>query len=96
MKLKTRLIVAFITVAILPVILATLFILLVGRYQLSAIEKTYEISGTSVQTLSNPMRMLGQLTVQSYKDLSRTALVSPKKLEDATFLEKFNNELKRK
>ena len=30
MKLKTRLIVAFITVAILPVILAALFILLVG------------------------------------------------------------------
>lgn len=96
MKLKTRLIVAFITVAILPVILAALFILLVGKYQLNVIEKTYEISGTSVQTLSNPMKMLGQLTVQPYRDLSRTAAMEPEKLEDATFLEKFNGSLKKK
>ncbi len=96
MKLKTRLIVAFITVAILPVILAALFILLVGKYQLSAIEKTYEISGTSVETLSNPMRMLGQLTVQPYRDLSKVAESTPRQLEDATFLEKFNDNLRKK
>ena len=96
MKLKTRLIVAFITVTILPVILSALFILLVGKYQLSTIEKNYEISGTSVQMLSNPMKILGQLTVQPYIYLSTIAWEEPEKIEDATFLESFNDELKQK
>ncbi|MDO4313453.1 MAG: HAMP domain-containing sensor histidine kinase [Eubacteriales bacterium] len=96
MKLKTRLIVAFITVIILPVMLSTLFILLVGKYQLNSIEKTYEISGTSVQTLSNPMKMLGQLTVQPYRDLSAVARTSPEQLADATYLETFNDKLEQK
>lgn len=96
MKLKTRLIVAFITITTLPVILSTLFILLVGNYQLNAIEKTYEITGTSVQTLSNPMKMLGQLTVQPYRDLSKVARLTPEQLADATFLESFNDKLEQK
>ncbi len=96
MKLKTRLIVAFITVTILPVILSAVFILLVGKYQFSTIEKTYEISGTSMQMLANPMKMLGQITVQPYRDLSATVRRDPQKFEDAAFLERFNNELKQK
>lgn len=96
MKLKTRLIVAFLTVIILPVLLSTLIIFMVGKYQLNAIEKTYEISGTSAQMLANPMKMLGQLTVQPYRDLAGIAETSPEELADATYLEEFNDELEQK
>lgn len=41
MKLKTRLVVAFLTVVILPVILSGSVIFAVGKYQMNCIEKTY-------------------------------------------------------
>ena len=45
MKLKTKLIIAFLTVLLLPIILGTTLIFLLGAYQISTIEKTYKISG---------------------------------------------------
>ena len=44
MKFKTRLIIAFFTVIMVPVVLTSLFILLLGRYQISSIEKTYGLT----------------------------------------------------
>ena len=51
MKFKTRLIIAFFTVIMVPVVLTSLFILLLGRYQISSIEKTYGLTGTPVRFL---------------------------------------------
>lgn len=96
MKLKTRLIIAFITVISLPIMLTTLFILLLGQYQLSSIEKTYEITGTTVQSFSNPMKVMVQLTEKPYHELAEVAKTDCGILEDATYLEKFNNTLAKK
>ena len=62
MKLRTKLIIAFLTVLLLPIILGSAMIYLVGSYQISAIEKTYQISGTTVESLSNSMQTLSSLT----------------------------------
>ena len=56
MKFKTRLIIAFFTVIMVPVVLTSLFILLLGRYQISSIEKTYGLTGTTVEVLTNRYR----------------------------------------
>lgn len=96
MKFKTRLIVAFVTVILLPILLTTCVITLLGRYQLGIIEKTYEITGTTVKSLSNPMKMMGQLTEKPYHELSKTARADTASLEDATYLESFNGDLEKK
>ena len=44
MKLKTRLIIAFLTVILIPILLTATIACLFGKYQMSAIEKTYEIT----------------------------------------------------
>ena len=62
MKLKTKLIIAFLTVLLLPIILGTTLIFLLGAYQISTIEKTYKISGTTVESLSNSMQTISSLT----------------------------------
>lgn len=54
MKLKTRLIIAFVTVIAFPILLGALFIFMLGQYQLSMIEKNYELKGTTVE--SSPTR----------------------------------------
>lgn len=96
MKLKTRLLVAFMTVVILPVILSAMIIIMVGNHQLNTIEKTYGITEASVQSLSNPIKMLGQLTIKPYRELCAEVDGEPDSLEDAAYLEKLNQELEEK
>ena len=46
MKLKTRLIIGFMSVIILPLLLSVAVIFGFSQFQMRAIEKTYGISGT--------------------------------------------------
>ena len=96
MKFKTRLIIAFLAVIMVPVLLTSLFIMLIGQYQLSAIEKTYGISGTSLEALTNPLQVMGRLTENSYHELQATVREDPSKLIDATYLNDFNSALNKK
>ena len=86
-------VIAFFTVIMVPVVLTSLFILLLGRYQISSIEKTYGLTGTTLEVLTNPVQVLGQLTVEPCHQLKATALTEPDKLEDATYLAEFNDML---
>ena len=96
MKLKTRLIIAFITVITIPVLLSVTILCVMGRYQMSAIDKAYEISGTTVESFSNSMTVISQVTEKPYKELNEMARKSPQKMEDATSLEEFNKKLRGK
>ena len=96
MKLKTKLIIAFLTVLLLPIILGTTLIFLLGAYQISTIEKTYKISGTTVESLSNSMQTISSLTEESYHELVDMAAESPARMEDATALGEFNRLLQEK
>lgn len=96
MKLKTRLIIAFLTVILIPILLTGTMICVLGQYQINAIEKTYEITGTTVKSFSNSVQVLSRLTEKPYHKLSDIALQEPGKLEDATYLEEFNQELAEK
>lgn len=96
MKFKTRLLVAFLTVVMVPIVLTSLLVLLLGRYQLSAIEKTYGIKETTVEALSNPLQVMGRTTIEPFHELQEVARENPGKLEDATFLVQFNDSLGQK
>ena len=87
MKLKTRLIIAFLTVILIPILLTVAMVCLLGRYQMSAIEKTYEITGTTVESLSNPVQVLARLTEKSYHELDEMVTYHPGNMDDATQLE---------
>ncbi|MEG0108883.1 MAG: HAMP domain-containing sensor histidine kinase [Lachnospiraceae bacterium] len=96
MKLRTRLIIAFVTIIILPILLTVMVVVGFGQYQIRTIERTYDITGTTYKSFSNPIQVLNRLTVDSFHDLSNVAGTEPDKLEDVTFLEKFNNGLEDK
>ena len=46
MKFKTRLVVAFFTIILIPLVLSSALVCMVGKYQLSSIEKNYGIIHT--------------------------------------------------
>lgn len=96
MKLKTRLIIAFLTVILIPILLTFLMVCGLGQYQINSIEKTYGITGTTVKSFSNSMQVLSRLTEKPYYELAEMAEDNAAQLEDATCLEKFNQELSKK
>ena len=96
MKLKTRLIIAFLTVILIPILLTVMLACLFGKYQISAIEKTYEISGMTTESLANSVAVLSRLTEKAYDELDQMVSENPGKMEDVTFLEEFNQKLRNK
>ena len=94
MKLRTRLVIAFITVTILPLFLSVAVIFAFGQLQLRSIERNYGITGATYESISNPIRMLSKVTEVSYKQLSITANRDVEKFEDITYLDSINQELK--
>lgn len=93
MKFKTRLGVSFCTIIIIPLILSTALIYGMVKYQLHAIDETYGITGTTIESLSNSVQVMAKLTEQSYLELSEVIHENVELMEDARFLNEFNDEL---
>lgn len=93
MKFKTRLGVAFCTIILIPLILSTALIFGMLKYQLHAIDETYGITGTTIESLSNSVQVMAKLTEQPYMELADVIHFNAEMMEDATFLDEFNNEL---
>ena len=94
MKLKTRLIIAFVTVTLLPLLLSVAVIFAFSQLQLRTIEKNYGITGATYESFTNPVRMLSKATEGSYQQLRITANREVEKLEDITYLDNVNQELR--
>lgn len=94
MKLKTRLVIAFITVTILPLMLSIAVICMFSQMQLRTIERNYGITGGTYEILSNPIRVLSKVTEPSYQHLTITANRAVEKFEDITYLNEVNYELR--
>ena len=57
MKLKTRLVIAFFTIIIIPVLMAAMMVSMVCRYQIGVVEKNYGITGTTISDFTNSMHV---------------------------------------
>ena len=96
MKLRTRLVIAFFTIILIPILLSGTMILALGKFSLTAIEKTYGIQGTSVETLSSSVQILSRVTGKYYDELINAINSDVDDLQDATWLEDFNTRLEEK
>ena len=93
MKFKTRLGVAFFTILLVPIILTTTLVFGMLKYQLHAIDETYGITGTTIENLSNSVQVMARLTEQPYEELAEAIHQDVETMEDATYLDAFNDEL---
>lgn len=67
MKLRTRLVISFITIITIPVILTAVLTWGLAQYQINIIEKTYGITGAEYRLFSNSLEALGGMPeVQSF------------------------------
>ena len=93
MKLKTRLVIGFITVMILPLFLSFTVITLFGQLQIRSIERNYGISGADYTILTNPISALNQVTEPTYQQLSLAVRKESDEMENLEYLSEINKEL---
>lgn len=93
MRLKTRLIIGFVTVMILPLILSLTVITIFGQLQIRSIEKNYGITGADYTIITNPINALNKVTEPTYQQISITVNRNPKQMEDVEFLQEVNKDL---
>ncbi len=94
MKLRTRLVIAFITVTILPLFLSVAVIFTFSRLQLRNIEQNYGITGATYEYFINPTKTLNKVTETAYQQLRITANRAVEQFEDITYLDEINQELR--
>lgn len=94
MKLRTRLVIAFITVTILPLLLSVAVIFTFSQLQLRAIEENYGITGATYEYFTNPTKTLNKVTESTYHHLTITANRAVDKFDDITYLDEVNQELR--
>ena len=93
MKLKTRLIIGFITVMILPLLLSLTVITVFGQFQIRSIERNYGISGADYTIITNPISALNKVTEPTIHQLSITTNRDAAQMEDLNYLDEINQEL---
>lgn len=94
MKLKTRLVIGFVTVMILPLLLSLTVITIFGQFQIRSIERTYGITGADYTIITNPISALNMVTEPAFHQLSITANRDAGQMEDYAYLDGINNGLK--
>lgn len=93
LKVRLRLVVAFLIVIFVPIILISLGSIIYTKYQLKVIEDYYNITGEGINTFSNNTKLLDGLTKKEYEEMSELAEYSPESFEDEEFLNAINARL---
>ncbi|RDU24470.1 sensor histidine kinase [Anaerosacchariphilus polymeriproducens] len=96
MKLKTRLLVSFLTIIFVPVVLVLIVVWGLGKYQLKSIESNYGIENTTYEYLSNSIQVMSESTENIFKRLQQETRNDPDKFMDCTYLDSINKELREK
>lgn len=93
MKLRTRLIITFLVIVILPIILFCITFFGIGRYQIKAVEKAFGIEGDFYDILSNSVRVYSKGTANIYEKMEEDLQKDSYCLEKTDYLDDINDKL---
>lgn len=93
LKLKSRLLTAFLIITALPIFLIIIAVGGIISYRDNAIKQNYDVTANTITVLSNPLQLLSKLTRGVYNEIVITAANEPEKFEDVNYIEYLNNDL---
>lgn len=96
MKLKTKLIMAFCSIILIPILLAFLVMAGFRNFQLKEIEQSYGLESGSYEYMPNSVQLLNRYTAELYDEIKQTAQENPKELENQSYLDEINVQLRDK
>lgn len=85
MKLKHRLIIAFLIMIAMPVILISLAAGTIVRFQMDSIHESYDVEAKTIQVITNPIQILNRITRGIFNEIKLYSLNSPEKLSDSNY-----------
>lgn len=92
MKLKTRLIIAFFVIILVPFFLISIAFFGFSRYQIQLIEKSYGVP-MELEDLSDSMQLIGKSTQQTFERLKKQAEEDKERFLEKDYLDEINNSL---
>jgi len=96
MKLKSRLIIAFLIMIAMPVVLISLAAGTIVRFQMYSINASYDVEAKTIQVITNPIQILNRITRGIYNEIKLYSYNIPEKLSDPDYYEELNSLLKTK
>jgi signal transduction histidine kinase len=96
MKLKHRLIIAFLIMIAMPVILISIAAGTIVRFQMDSIHESYDVEANTIQVITNPIQILNRVTRGIFNEIKLYSLNSPEKLGDMDYYVEINEMLKLK
>ncbi len=93
MRIRDRLLTAFLITILLPILLITVFGTVILRKQNSSMERMYNLENGAVQLVQSPIRILDSNTRDIFSKLQQVASDSPELLTQADYLDSVNQEL---
>ena len=96
MKLKSRLIIAFLIMIAMPVVLISLAAGTIVRFQMYSINSSYDVEAKTIQVITNPIQILNRITRGIYNEIKLYSYNIPEKLSDPDYYEELNSLLKTK
>jgi signal transduction histidine kinase len=96
LKLKSRLMTAFLIITALPILLFALSVGTIVKFQANSIQQNYDVSSDTFKIIANPLQILSRVTRGVYNEIVLTVLREPEKFEDKDYIESLNNRLKGK
>lgn len=95
MKLRTRLMIAFFAIILVPIILFGAAIAAFGQFQLKSIEKNYGVE-ISLVNLANSIQTISKSTEEMCEQMREMADTQPDRFLDLEYLEELNQQLEKK
>lgn len=92
-KLKTRLVVAFVIITVIPLVTISAVVSGLRSYQMNAFRKTYNLSDKIDLLSSNSLQIFNMLIREEQKEISTNLQNSPELFNDMDYIKKLNNEL---
>ena len=96
MKLKHRLIIAFLIMIAMPVILISVTAGTIVRFQMSSIHESYDVEAKTIQVITNPIQILNRITRGIFNEIKLYSINLPEKLSDLDYYQEIDEQLKLK
>lgn len=96
LKLKEKLLLAFLVIILIPVLLIAAAAGAITSYQINSIQEDYGVNVNAVKVITNPIQLFNRGTRGVYNEIKLAAERNPEKLENQQSLEEWNQRLSSK
>lgn len=93
LKLRTRLVVAFVIITVIPLTLMFAVVAGLSNYQMRAFRKNYNLTEQIDLLSSNSLQIFNRMTQETQKEISSLLESDPGQFNDTQYLEKLNGSL---